>query len=357
MCLAGFNLFALFVDELERVEESKRDIFLQTLCLLLEHGPSHTCIAVACTPRIWGKILGIGEEPASNVGPALKRRFTELVSLENVDINDAKEIISAYLKEADRTLRTRNIYDMVPFTEESSELIWRGVGAILGDFLVTCYVSIELAAESRKKMVDSSISNDALVRVIAATGVPLQKPSIDPPPALSKRVLDDFWGISRTSERSAKVEAAIRTILQKTISRGLLTKVDPKKRRLKTSKGRREIDVVSYKGTEIVGFEVKTYEKDNVVPKSALDASFLIMDEKLARHLIVISTSMLSVDANMELKKRVGKMSMTFLDESHLSLLLYISDVMGISRGASLEPDEACNVLKQIDLLEILKTC
>ena len=107
----------------------------------------------------------------------------------------------------------------------------------------------------------------------------------------------------------------------------------------------------------MVGFEVKTYEKDNDVSRTALDASFLIVDESLVRHLIVVSTSMLSSEANMEIKKRSEKMSMIFLDESNLSLYLYISNVMGISRGASLEPDEACEVLKDIGLLTILENC
>lgn len=357
MCLTGYNLFALFVDELERVEESKRDIFLQTLCLLLEHGPPHTCVAVACTPRTWGKILGIGEEPASDIGPALKRRFTELVSLENVEINDSKEIVSAYLKEAERSLGSRKGYNMHPFTEESVELIWRGVRALLGDFLVTCYVATELAVEQQQNVVDSNVSQEALERVIAATGVPFQQPSINPPPATSKRILDDFWDIARNSERSAKVESALRTVLQGTIPRGLLTKVDPKKRRPKTSKGRREIDVVAYKGIDMVGFEVKTYKEDNEVSNTVLSASFLIVDEDLVRHLIIVSTSMLSIEANKELKNRNRKMSMVFLNESNLSLLLYISDVMGIGRGALLETDEAYEVLKEIGLLTILENC
>ena len=357
MHLAGYNLFALLVDELERVEKSKQDIFLQTLCLLLEHGPPHTCVAVACTPRIWGKILGIGEEPASVIGPALKRRFTELVSLENVELADVKEIISAYLKEAERVLGTRKRYDMTPFTEESVELIWKGVGALLGDFLVTCYVAIELAAEQYEKLVDSSISKEALERVIAATGVPLRKPSLNPTPALSKRILDDFWGISRSSERSSRVEVALRKVLQKIVPLGHLTKVDLKKRRPKTSKGHREIDIVTYKGVKMIGLEVKTYELDKEVSKKALDASFLIVDEDIVHHLIVVSTSVLSIEAINEMKKRARKMSLIILDETKLSLLLYISDVMGIGRGATLEADEACNALKELGLLTVLENC
>ncbi len=357
MRITGYDLFTLLVDELERVEESKRDIFLQTLCLLLEYGPPNTCVVVACTPKIWGKILGIGEEPASDVGPALKRRFTELVPLENIEISDANEIVAAYLKEAEPALGIRKRSEISPFSEESVEMIWREVGALLGDLLISCYVSIELATDQNKKSVDLAISNEALERVIAATGLPLQTPSISPPPALSNQILDDFWGIRRNSERSFKVEKALREVLQKAVPQGGIMKVHSKKKRPLTSQGRREIDVLAYKGPKPIGFEVKAYEIKNEVAKKELEATFLIADENLVNHLVIVSTSTLSIEAANELQKRSEKVSLVFLDEPKLTLLLYVSNVMGIQRGASLQPDEAIEALKQIGVMEIIDNC
>lgn len=64
-----------------------------------------------------------------------------------------------------------------------------------------------------------------------------------------------------------------------------------------------------------------------MVSKTALDVSFLIVDEDLVHHLIVVSTSMLSIEANKELNKRAKKMSMIFLDESsfHRSCISVVS--------------------------------
>ncbi len=324
----GYQLLLLLLDEIERIETPKMETFLQSIAILLEHGPPCTCIVLACTPKVWGQILGVGAEPITTVGPALVRRMAYTVSLEGVTLDEAKELITAYLNDV-RDERRREIY---PFTEDALDLLWRRAETRPGDLLVGSYKAIEYASEIDAPVIDVAVAESALSIGLPPTAP--TRPPIKPIPALKEIILDDFQAIKSPVYRTSKVGQALYRVLSALRRAGTISSVECSADYTKM--------LVTVDESKVA---VKVVLEEGITEEDVED---LLALSKAVDRLIVLST------ADVPIKEK--EVHAIKLDDDLLAELIYATGVVANYRGVDLSEDEAKQVARDLGLMELLLT-
>ncbi|MEM0076924.1 MAG: hypothetical protein QW768_05490 [Thermoproteota archaeon] len=348
MRYASEETVVLVVDEVDALSPMENvDLFFHSLRELVDRGPGGLYILLLCTPRAWGNYLQNNQ--LGNVRALESRIGTRPIVLENISLEEAKDIINKYL-EAVALRKEERMYEKI-FDPNVIEFLYRKSLGNIRQLLVFCFYCIEYVSQNKLSKVNYNVAEN-VTQLVPSEKLP--EIPLEPDSDITTQIVRKFFSIEKPVERGKLLEKAIGEI----ISKGLGSESNLGKRRINVGlRKKREVDIVFYDSMKrINGIEVKAYNKERLIELKQLEGFIELIKNSTIENFILLSTSKLSISAKKELDE-LGKhknVRVHILDEKQIATIFYSTNTFPeLGRQIELKKEEAINILKNLGILII----